>query len=161
MESYRIADEPRPGGLASCVVYPFWPLFGFMFGGAWLSWPWFILNGVAVGSPTLHREVALVVGGFVGSAVLAALIMLSFAYGILPESAFHYVVLALTVWKLGICYWLYTLQGRTFGIYEYYGGQVKNGLFPFLIALFIARRGLFSFIDTDTASGIFLTLVLF
>ena len=50
--SYRIGDEPRPGALARVAVDPMWPLLAVMLGGVWLSWPWFVLNGVVVGSPT-------------------------------------------------------------------------------------------------------------
>ena len=161
MEAYRIADEPRPRGLASCVVYPFWPFLAGMFGGAWLSWPWFILNGVAVGSPTLVREVALVVVGFIGSAVLALTVLLALAHEFLNDVTVQYAQLALTVWKLAICYWLYALQGRTFSLYEYYGGQVKSGLLPFLIAGVYGKRELIRYIGMETPSDALLSLVLF
>ena len=57
--SYTLADEPQPSGLQHLVVNPLWPLFGFMFGGAWLAFPWYVFNGFAMGSPTRKREAAV------------------------------------------------------------------------------------------------------
>ena len=41
---YRIADEPRPGAMEHLAVDPLWPFLAIMFGGAWLSWPWFVFK---------------------------------------------------------------------------------------------------------------------
>jgi hypothetical protein len=35
--SYRIEDEPRPGGLEHLAVGPVWPFFSLMFAGSWLE----------------------------------------------------------------------------------------------------------------------------
>ena len=61
---YVIADDPRPGKLAHLSVSPMWPFFAVMFAGAWLAWPWYVLNSFAIGSPNQKREIALVVTGF-------------------------------------------------------------------------------------------------
>src|SRR5688572_26277398 len=71
MSSYVISDEPRPSPLRDYVVRPSAPLLAMMLGGAWLAWPWFIVNGIALGSPTWRREVAMVVIAIAGSALLA------------------------------------------------------------------------------------------
>ena len=40
-------------------------------------------------------------------------------------------------------YWLYTLQNRSFGLYRYFGGPVRNGALIIFAALFL-RSGLLS-----------------
>lgn len=136
---YQIADEPRPNALTRVAVDPVWPLFGVMFGGAWLAWPWFVLNAYALGSPTREREIAIVVGAFLGVAAIAfgGGVVLSSVPEASQASVAPYVLLALTVWKIGSCYYLYTTQARTFGIFEYYSQtKVMNGL-PILVAGFV------------------------
>ena len=102
-----------------------------MFAGGWLAWPWYVLNGFALGSPNLKRECALVAGGLVGAAVLIV-VLFNIAGFIVGEDRIRetvpYVILGIVVWKLVIGYWLYSLQARTFGLYEYYGGAVRSGL---------------------------------
>ena len=138
--SYRIEDEPRPGPLAHLVVNPLWPLFAVMFGGAGVSWPWFVFNGLAVGSPTRRREIVLAVGGFLGSfALILAIVALADAE-LLSRLGVRYAFLALTVWKLGVSYWLYTLQSRSFGLYEYFGGRARNGVLVVVIGFLVVRR---------------------
>ncbi len=68
--AYHIPDEPRPAGLAHMTVNPFWPLLCVMFVGAGFSWAWFVLNGIAMGSPTRRRELWIAIGGLLGNAVL-------------------------------------------------------------------------------------------
>ncbi len=141
--SYRIEDEPQPGALAQWVVDPLWPLLTIMFGGAALSWIWFVWNGFAVGSPSRKKELALAVGGFFGSfAILIGIIFLADAE-ILSGLATRYALIVLTVWKLGISYWLYTLQTRGFHLYEYFGGAVKNGLLLALVGGYFFQQLLY------------------
>lgn len=147
--SYHIEDEPRPGALQTVAVRPFWPLLGVMLGGAWLAWPWFVLNSVAVGSPTLKRELAWAAGGFAGSAVLIFGILHLHLNGLLAEPSLPYALLALTVWKLWVSYRLFVLQSRTFELYEYFGGEVKNGMLVVLAALFFARQALLTNLPSD------------
>jgi hypothetical protein len=125
--SYHIADEPRPGRLQAVAVNPFWPLLGLMLGGAWLAWPWFVLNSFAVGSPTRRRELALVAAALVGSLVLAAGLVVLANAQILQGTALKLAVVSLQLLKLGVAYLLYAAQARGFGLYEYYGGAVQNG----------------------------------
>ena len=65
--TYHLADEPRPGGLAHLAVQPFWPLLAMMLAGSWLALPWFVVNALAVGSPTRGKEIGLAVLAFAGS----------------------------------------------------------------------------------------------
>jgi hypothetical protein len=138
--TYRIEDEPSPGPLAEWSVRPFWPLLAVMLGGVWLSWPWFVLNGVAVGSPNLKKEIGWAVGGVVVQIGLAVALLVAFERGLMPERAVPYALLVLVVWKLLVSYRLYQLQAGSFELYEYFGGTVKNGMLLVFVGLFFGPR---------------------
>lgn len=138
MPSYRIADEPAPSGLSHLAVNPIWPLFAIMFGGAWLSWPWFVVNAWAMGSPSRRLEAGLAVLGFVGNVLITLLVLVLIGTGTLPEWTVPYLLILFSGWKLGISYWLFVRQGRTFGLFEYYGGKARNGL-PVVAVGFLVR----------------------
>ena len=142
--SYRILDEPRPGALARAVVNPLWPLLAVMLGGAWLGWPWFVLNAWAVGSPTRLRETLIAVAGFVGNVVLVAAMVAAYEGGFLSQGTIPYALLTVTVWKLGLSYVLYTIQSRSFHLYEYYGGTVRNPLLILVVATVWGRSWVLS-----------------
>ena len=134
---YRILDEPTPSKLSHLAVQPLWPLLAIMFGGAWISWPWFALNAFAVGSPTKIKEVLWAVGGFFGTAILTIGIALMNGAEIVGEVGVQYLIVGITVWKLLVTYRLYLLQARTFSLYEYFGGTVRNGLLVVFLATFL------------------------
>jgi hypothetical protein len=139
--SYSIVDEPKPGGLSHLVVNPFWPLLGFMLGGTWFGWAWFVVNGMALGSATRRREIALAVGGLIGAGLITVVLFASLgAANAQSERALRLAVLVVTVWKLAISYMLYMYQERSFSIYEYYDGTVKNGLPIAILGLLVGRR---------------------
>ena len=129
---YRIPDEPTTNGLSSMAVQPLWPLLAIMFGGAWLSWPWFAFNGFATGSPTRWRELALAIGGFAGSAALSLGLFGLIDRGVITESTVQYAFVSITVWKLVVSYALYTLQSRSFHLYQHFGGTIRSG-FPLAV----------------------------
>ncbi|MEL7059361.1 MAG: hypothetical protein AAGN46_04955 [Acidobacteriota bacterium] len=135
---YRIVDEPRPGALAQVAVDPLWPLLAMMLAGVWLAWPWFVLNGLAVGSPTRRREAVWAVLGLVGAFALLLAIAWSDGQGLLPAPWDQVAVLAVVVWKLFVSYRLYVLQARSFGLYEYFGGTRRNGLAVVVVAFLVA-----------------------
>ncbi len=137
-EGYRIIDEPQPGALANIAVSPVWPLFAYMFGGAWFAWFWFVANGFALGSPTRLREAALVAGGFIGVVVIWFITGLVFDAGILHKEQVLYALLVVTLWKLGITYWLFELQNRSFDLYQYFGGTVRSGMYV-VVAGYLTR----------------------
>ena len=125
--TYQIADEPVETSLRAYVVRPSAPLLAIMVGGAWLSWPWFAFNAIAMGSPTRRREVALCAAAFAGTAALAALVLALFEAGILPRGApLRLALLAIVGFKMAISYYIETVQSRTFHVYQYYGGTVRN-----------------------------------
>ena len=133
--AYHIPDEPRPGGLAHVTVNPFWPMLCVMFVGAGMSWAWFVLNGIALGSPTRKRELAIAIGGLVGNAaLLVGVIATHDKLGFDGQLTLPYLLLIVVVWKLGVSYVLYMLQAGSFGIYEYYGGTVQNGWIGLILA---------------------------
>jgi hypothetical protein len=139
MSTYSIADEPRPSTTAHLTVHPLWPLFAIMFGGGWLAFPWFAFNSIAMGSPFRRRELALAAGGIL--APMVAVTLVSMAIGDVSEdwlsrNAAYIVVLRITI-QLGFAYALYTLQARTFGIYQYYGGVARNGMLVVFAGYFL------------------------
>jgi hypothetical protein len=134
---YQIVDEPRPGPMARVTVDPLWPLLGFMLGGVWLGWVWFAVNGHAMGSPTRRREVLLVVAGIAGVVALAALVAWAVHAGVLPQKQLWAGLLLITLWKLGVSYWLFALQRRTFDLYRYFGGAAANGIWVVAAGYFL------------------------
>ena len=154
--SYRLPDEPRPGPLSHLVVNPMWPLLAVMFGGVWLSWPWFLFNGWALGSPTRLREALVVGAGIVGSFVLvfASLILVTKLH--LPLDVLTYLFTTNLIWKLGITYLLAETQGRGFGVYQYYGGTVRNGILVAIPVAFFLRPKVVALIGTSILGEVLL-----
>jgi hypothetical protein len=138
-QGYRILDEPRPGPHAHLAVNPFWILLASMLGGAWLAWPWFIFNALAIGSATRVKEIALVAVGVVGSVVLYFAIAALVSSSVLDQRYAAYALLGLVAYKLGISYALHVLQSRSFQLHEYFGGAVRNGML--LVILGLVARG--------------------
>lgn len=125
--SYQIADEPHETSLAAYVVRPSAPLLASMVAGAWLAWPWFAFNAIAMGSPTRNKELALCAAAFVGTAVLGWSVIALFDAGLLPAGLpVRLAVLAIVTFKLSMTYYISTLQDRTFHVYQYYGGTVRS-----------------------------------
>ncbi|KAF1053421.1 MAG: hypothetical protein GAK43_01419 [Stenotrophomonas maltophilia] len=142
--AYRLLDEPRPGRLARMAVEPLWPLLSMMLAGSWLGLPWFVFNSLAVGSPTRKREILVALLCLVGSLVLAAgLIYLVEARWLPVGAPLQYALLSLTVWKLAMAYWLFSLQSGTVEIYRYYGGELSRfGILVLLAGAFVVREPL-------------------
>jgi hypothetical protein len=125
--SYQIADQPIDSSLRDHVVRPSAPLLAAMLCGTWLAWPWFAFNAIAMGSPTRRKEVALCVAAFVSTAVLAWIVIELFDLGWIPKGApLRLALLGLTAYKLAFTYYIELLQKRTFHVYEYYGGPVRD-----------------------------------
>lgn len=143
--TYRIIDEPAPSGLAKFAVNPVWPFFALMFAGAWLAYPWWILNGFATGSPARFKTIALVVAAVLGTGVLLAAYYYLAGNFVITTSNAPYVALVFPVFKIAMGYWLYITQSQSFEIYEYYGGLVKNGM-PFVFIGYLLRRPLMDFL---------------
>lgn len=138
--TYELIDEPRPGALAKLAVKPIWPLLAVMLGGAWISWPWFVLNGFAVGSPTRRRELLWALAGPAGCFALIVLLGTLGARELVTGLGLRYLSISIVVYKLYVTYMLFTLQSRSFSLYEYYGGEIKSGLFPLIAATLLRPR---------------------
>ncbi len=108
--------------------------------GAWLSWIWFAINGQAIGSPNRNREALLVLGGFLGSAVIILILGSLRVANVLGEGAMPYAYLALVAWKLGVSYSLYIMQNRNFELYAHFGGIVRNGFFILIAGALLSRQ---------------------
>jgi len=148
MKDYAIPDEPRPGRLGHLVVRPSAPLLALMLCGAWVAWPWYIFNAIALGSPTRRREIALSVGAVAGTAVLGVVVIALVDAGVIESTtAIRLALLAIATWKIGMAYAISTLQARTFHVYEYYGGRVRN---PNLVLIggFILRGAVIGLVDS-------------
>jgi len=147
--SYTIHDEPRPTGLGDWVVRPSAPLLASMVAGAWLAWPWFVVNAIALGSPTLRKEIALCAAAVAGTVVLAvALVLLHDRGVIVGRTPVRLSLLAISTWKLGMAYVVQNLQSRTFHVYEHYRGTVRNPA-RILIAGAFLRGFVLGLVDSD------------
>jgi hypothetical protein len=125
--TYLIADEPVDSTLRDYVVRPHMPLLASAVCGAWLAWPWFAFNAFAMGSPTRRKELALAGAAFAGTTVLALAVLGLFRLGVIPNGApLRLALLAITAFKLAFSYYLSMVQDRTFHVYEYYGGPVRD-----------------------------------
>lgn len=140
MTAYHIADEPLETSLSAYVVRPQVPLAAAMFAGAWLAWPWFAFNAIAMGSPTRKKEVALCAGAFAGTLVLAVVLVALVRTGVITSSLWWRLGLtAIVAFKLTMSYYISTVQERTFHVYQYYGGKLTSGRVA-LIGGYLARE---------------------
>jgi len=114
-----------------------------MFVGPWFSWTWFLVNAFAMGSPNSRKEILTAIGGLVGATVIVFLAAVLVTNMNIEEGGFDprpYIYLVITVWQLGVSYYLYMLQTETFGLYEYFGGKVNNGILPLIAGALLGRR---------------------
>ena len=137
--TYQIADEPVDSALRDYVVRPSIPLLAIMVAGAWMSWPWFAFNAIAMGSPTRRKEIGLCAAAFAGTAVLAVLLLELVDLGVIqPEGlSLRLAILAIVAFKLTMTYYISVVQERTFHVYQYYGGSVRNASIVLSIAYYI------------------------
>lgn len=126
--------------MAHLVVNPFWPLLAAMLAGAWVAFPWMIFNSVAIGSPTQRREILLAIAGLAGSVVITFGILSLRSGELLPVAGIPYALLFLTVFRLATAYVIYLVQSRTFSLFEYYGGIVRSGVIPLVLATLFGNR---------------------
>jgi hypothetical protein len=131
--TYRIADEPVPGRLASLAVSPFWPLLSVMLAGSWLALPWFAVNSAAIGSATRRREWAWLAGGAVVSAALGWALLVAD----ISLRGFRYALVALVAWRLAVTYRVFSLQQPAFELHRHFGGAARNGLLLVVAATFV------------------------
>jgi hypothetical protein len=141
--TYRIVDEPRRGPLDRFVTNPIWPFFGLMLGGAILGVPWFVFNGIALGSATLRKEIAWAAACLPVTAGLLFGLLALYQRELLPERALPYLGMALLAWKMLVGYGVFNLQRRSFALWEHYGGQPRRA-FVILALAFVLRTQVLS-----------------
>jgi uncharacterized membrane protein YeiB len=123
---YRILDEPSPSGLEQVIVNPIWPFFASMFAGAWLAFPWFVVNSFALGGRRRYADLVIAVGGLVASAGLLLLIDHLGNELVLTENGQAYAWLGAVGLRLGIVYLLFLRQESLFSLYRHFGGRTRN-----------------------------------
>lgn len=144
---YVIPDEPSPSKLEHLVVDPMWPFFGLMLGGLWLALPWYVLNGIALGSPTRRREWLALATAALGSLLLLVLIVQAREAGWIAGVQVKLAVLSITLLKLGMGFAVYHLQSRSFQLWTHFGGVPRNGILLAVAGIFI-EPWLFRLLDS-------------
>ena len=137
--TYHIPDEPRPGGLAQWIVDPFWPLLATMMAGAWLGLPWLAFNGVALGSPTLKREIGVCLIAGLGTFAILLGVAYATSHGVVETRWARYLLLLAVGWKLGCAYVVCFMQQNALQLYEYFGGTKRNGAAVLIAGAFFVR----------------------
>jgi len=135
--TYRLVDEPRPGGLSHLVVSALWPLLALMLAGAWAGWAWLVFNSVAMGSATMRKEVFYAVAGILGSCLIALGLGWLLANNLVGREGMRYLVVVPTVWKLYCGMRIYYTQSDSQQLFEYVGGHTRNGLFVLIALVFV------------------------
>jgi hypothetical protein len=137
--SYEIADEPTPAaGWENLVFQPSAPLLGIMWCGAWLAWPWFIVNAIAMGSPTLRREIKLCAIGLLGTLALALAVFGLVDAGVIESKVtLQIALLGVVAFKLAMAYAVSKIQARTFHVYTYYGGTAQKALYVLIAGSYL------------------------
>lgn len=137
---YRIIDEPAPAALEQLIVNPVWPLLGSMFAGAWLAYPWFVLNGFALGGKRRFQDLGIALLGF-GMSVLSLFVISVLASRlVLDERSLPYAQLLPIGVRLAIFYWLFMRQEQSFGLYTYFGGKSRNPMLVVVAGFFLGSK---------------------
>lgn len=137
---YRIVDEPAPAALEQAIVNPIWPLLSSMFAGAWLAYPWFVLNSFALGGRRRFVDLGIAVGGLLLSALALFGIDFLAARMVLDERSLPYAALVPVGLRLVIFYLLFMRQEQSFGLYTYFGGKPKNAMLVVVAASFLRSK---------------------
>ncbi|HSX59596.1 MAG TPA: hypothetical protein VLF18_05310 [Tahibacter sp.] len=139
MATYHLPDEPRPGALQSAATDPMWPFLSTMLIGPWFGLAWFVLNGFALGSPTLKREIALIALALGGKAIALLTMFAALEAGWIDKSALPYLYLVAVAVMLSATYGVFMLQARTFELFSHFGGESKNGVVVLMLGIAIVR----------------------
>jgi hypothetical protein len=134
---YRIPDEPRPTGMAHLAVDPMWPLLALMLAGNVIGLLWFAVNSRALGSPTAMKEALYIAASLIGCVALSLTLAWCRQQGLLSDEQFEYAKLSLPALKIGIGYVLYTYQSRCAELVQHYGGIMRNGVVPAILAIVV------------------------
>ena len=119
---------------------PFWPLLAQMLGGSWLALPWFVLNGVALGSPTQRREWLCAAASLLGSVALVFSIGRAVDAGTLEGMSLRLAMLSIVALKITVAYALFVMQSRSFELWQYFGGKARNGVLVLMAGFFVRAK---------------------
>lgn len=132
MTNYQVIDEPNPGPraalvqnpllilLASVLVPLFWdpPLFGRF----WIPLLWLGANGALLGSPSLRKELLILIG----TLVTLLVVFYGFTYLVFqpfwpftPEAGAPYLIMALQGVLFSGLYWVVFLQSAPYQLFQY------------------------------------------
>ncbi len=144
--SYAIADEPHDTAWKQLVVTPTGPMLAEIVCGSWLSLPWFVVNAIALGSPTRRKEIALCVLQLIVTIGLGSLLIWADDRDLIESrTLLQLSILVIVTWKVGIAYAITRIQTRAYQVYELYGGPARATTFvlatgivvrPFIQGLF-------------------------
>ncbi|MDF3070892.1 MAG: hypothetical protein K0R38_6493 [Polyangiaceae bacterium] len=133
-------DEPAPGGLEQVVVNPIWPLLASMFAGAWLAYPWFVLNSFALGGRRRFVDLSIALGGLLLTALTLFVVALLVQRGTVQEAHLPYFQLIPVGVRLVIFYLLFMRQEQSFALYTYFGGKTRNAFLVVIAASFLKGK---------------------
>lgn len=137
--SYAIADEPHDTAWKQLVVSPIGPMLAEIVCGSWLSLPWFVVNALALGSPTKRKEIALCVLQLIVTIGLGSLLIWADDHDLIESrTLLQLSVLSIITWKVGIAYTITRIQSRTYEVFELDGGPARSTTFV-LAAGILAR----------------------
>ena len=142
--------------MASAISDPMWPLLAQMLAGSWLALPWWIFNGVALGSSSQRKEWAWAAGSVFASAAIAAWLLARDA-GDAPQMLIRFALLGIVAVKITCAYALYTLQQRSFEIWQYYGGVASRAGLYVLIGGFFVRAAVMKALGASTLATLVLS----
>lgn len=137
---YRIVDEPAPTTLEQVIVNPVWPLLASMFAGAWLAYPWFVLNAFALGGRRRYSDLAIAASGLGLSALCLFAYTVVADRELLGEHTAPYLLLLPVAVRLVSFYWLFMRQEQVFGLYTYFGGKTRNAMLVVVAAAFLRSK---------------------
>jgi len=128
--SYAIADEPHDTPWKHLVVSPAGPLLAEIVVGSWMSLPWFVVNAIALGSPTKRKEIALCVVQLLVTALLGSLLLWADDRELIENrTLLQLAMLVIVTWKIGIAHALTTIQSRAYQVYELDGCPARTTTF--------------------------------
>ncbi len=149
MSTYKIIDEPTPSPISRLATNPMWPLLAVMLASPIFGWIWFVVNSIAIGSPTKLKEFLMACVGVIFLSVFYIYL------GSLNQSGdsgiseyIDYIRLAGVIVSISISYYLFVAQQQPFGLYEYFGGTTMNAI-PILVVGFLFGNKVQSFILTS------------
>jgi hypothetical protein len=120
------------------VVNPLWPFLALMVSGSLVGGIWFALNAFAMGSATRWREAGVLVAIFAGTFLTILGIAALHWAEVFSPWALPYLRIGVRAARMLPAYFVFVWQSRSFALFTYVGGQVRNGLWVLLLILFIS-----------------------